>query len=197
MRPKRPHVTSAPAAMTGTWAEIDWRHTQLQQSEVHDEKAYRRGQIEHRESRCKYRVEKNEGASVTPTPCWLVGGEKACRNREKKRAGYHTSRQFIFLAPENQAGLDPNSKALVFIFFLHFVFCFLLFVFIIYHKSWVPLACFTYLNYPHLSSLDWKQCLFFPKPLGHKIHAGSNPKPQSEPRERQAEEEGKIKRWSN
>lgn len=140
------------------------------------------GQIKHWGRRCTYRVDKYEGASVTRTPGQLVGGGKACRNREEqKKKSWLPHHQAVHLLGSRQIGwIRPKWQSPCLSFFPPF--CFFLFslftIRVVYYSFdshiWITLTC--------LSSLDWKQCLVFPKPLGHEMHAGCNPKPQSEPR---------------
>lgn len=126
---------------------------------------------------------------------WWEKSVQKLRRTGKQRAGCHTSEQFIFLALDEWAGLDPTAKPLSLIFSPPF--CFFLFSLFTIRVVYRSLASHIWITLTHFSSLDWKQCLVFPKPLGHEMHAGCNPKRQSEPRERQAGEEGKTKGGSN
>lgn len=200
MRLTRPHATSAPVAtsrnMSWNWLKA---HTASAIWSTRPLKAYWQGQIERRGGRCKYTVEKYEGASVTRTPGQLVGGKKACRNWEEEgeKKSWLPHQRAVHLLGSRQTGWIRPKRQSPSLFFFSPPFCFFLFslftIRVVYHS----LASHIWITLTHFSSLDWKQCLVFPKPLGHEMHAGCNPKPQSAPRERQTGEEEEMKRWSN
>lgn len=122
-----------------------------------------------------------------------MGGKKGAeteRNRKKQKlTGTAASRSSSWLQPNR---LDETQTAPVFIFSLHFVsFCLV----------YLPLElCSARLLHafglPSLTVLHWigNNVCFFPEPLGHEMHAGCGPKSRSESRERQAGEEGGMKR---
>lgn len=104
-----------------------------------------------------------------------INWEAAQLKKKKEKAGCHTSKLLIFLAPGRGAGLYLTRKPILFL-------CFLCFLFVFHYSpeelcTARLLAARIWITLTHCSLLDWKRCLVFPKPSGLEMHAGWNPKP--------------------
>lgn len=89
------------------------------------------------------------------------------RRREEKKSWLPHQRAVHLFGSRQTGWTGPKRQSPSLVFFFP-PFCFFLFslftIRVVYHS----LALHIWITLTHFSSLDWKQCLVFPKPLGHK-----------------------------